>query len=202
MAIYITDAKGISLTDLMQDPRFKGKINLDTMRKWAAADGWAQKRREAVENLKQVLVEKLQQRLTDNLAREVQDLLNLRTQTIHHLQHVPPDKWEGVASILLKLNERLADIAEMAKSGLVDDVGRPIPESERMQHGRAMSHDFDPAQLREAAKSITTKQRGAMRARLSRTRQVNERKRLEAGRPEVRRDPRNEHPEGGLSGEE
>lgn len=155
MAVYVTDTRGLTVKELHADPRFK-HIHYDTLRKWATDDDWIGIRRQAVASLRAHLVEELQKTLASNLEREVQDLLNMRAQAIHYLSSVPPEKWEGVATIMLKVSERLAVLAEATNEKMVDSVG---------QRSGKVTHDFDPAQLREAARSITTKERGAARAR-------------------------------------
>lgn len=205
MSIYVTDVQGLTIRDLHKDPRLN-HLSVTTLQNWSVADGWNAIRTRAVQSIRDHLVEQMQANLAQNLAREVQDLFNLRKMTIHHLNHTPPDKFETVGKLLLDTNKRLADIAELFQEGVIDSVGRPVPADQRAQGGRAMAHGFNPAELRQAARSVTGKQRAAMRARLARTESVNERKRnLPPAVGEARGGAGHggaEHPEGRVPGED
>lgn len=198
MAIYITDMDGVTVQELSRDPRFKD-VHIKTLYRWADEDNWKTKRMQALANVKQRLTVITQRTLTQNLEREVQDLFNLRRQTIHHLGHTPPDKFETVGKLLLDTNKRLSEIAEKMQAGVIDDTGRAIPPEQQAKGGRAMTHDFNPHELREAARSITTKDRGAMRARIAKTKKRKKHEQMGEGHE---RHDGNEHPQGGVSGAE
>lgn len=166
MCIYVTDVRGMTIPELARDPRFKGKVHVDTLQKWSEQDGWKDKRREALVRVKALLEVQLVDRLRDNIVWELRDLTGLRDQARHHSAHTPPDTWEGVAKVWLSINKRIAEIAEMMRDGVVDESGRSVSDAGQKT---VVVHDFDPAQLREAAAVILQKQRSARHARNTRT---------------------------------
>lgn len=198
MSIFITDTSGCTFQELAKDPRIaKHNVSSATLRKWSSEDGWMDKRKEALDNFKQSLGIELQKTLTESLYREVKTLLEFHRQGVHHSVHTPPEKWEGVVKVTMEVQKRMAEIAEMMKSGILDGVGKPVQETGTST--RRMTHDFNPTDLREAAKSLTNKQRSAMRARIART------KRIQSGRnvgDHRQDDGGHEHPGGRVSGED
>ena len=172
MAVYVMDLEGATITELHQDPRFKD-LDLKTLRTWCAEDNWVSLRAEALEKTKDKLKKELTYRLSENVYREVRDIMDLRKRTRDLLfsSFVPAKSFEGLGKLFLDLNKRLAEISELVKEGTVDDLGRKVGPV--AQTGAPTVINYDPKDLRAAARYLTEKKRSAMRAREANMKKAN-----------------------------
>ena len=168
MAIYVTDVDGLTIKELAQDPRFKGNVSVDTLRKWAEEGEWPELRRKSLAKVREALAVKLAQTLEYNYVRSFEDMIALRRETMARFPEVRNGTFPQHGNLLIQIDQRLELLFEKMQVGGINAVGELQSKTEDRRSFPGIE-GYDAKALREAGTMINRKRTSAHRARLAKT---------------------------------
>jgi hypothetical protein len=164
MATYISDVEGCSIAEVHKHPKFK-HISWKTFQSWAQEDEWADKRKRQLQKVKNKIAREIGRKLTDNLYREVCDLYELKDMTASMLKggEVKARSFEGVAKVMMDINRRLSELAQMVNDKVIDEAGNLVEAKERPNQAAIPTSTVDPKEAREIANLLLERRRAEIR---------------------------------------
>jgi hypothetical protein len=113
--VYTTDPDGLTVLQLRELEEFKD-VPVQTLQKWSQLDNWTSRRKEVFEKWRIAAEDRLGGELARTRIEELRELQDIKRLALGKLKSAATEakSWEGVAKVLVLINERIEYLAKTA----------------------------------------------------------------------------------------
>lgn len=152
---YVTSQAAITINTLAQDPQFKGKVAVSTLRDWCTEDRWVEKRQKYYMNLEEEIKKKVANAQLQSRFKQLRKLDKLSDQMHTKLEEndAEPGTFEGMVGGLVKVETMREEIRSKISTEMIPENLANIAGVE----GPLVTPKLSEAEAREAALAVIRK---------------------------------------------